>query len=309
MPVDFLCPHCQARTLVEDAYCGQTGPCFSCGKPVSVPEPGRNAATAKQPVRRASGSRLAIFGVLASGLITLGLVAAIAIHFALPSIRAARTRVSLARCSANLKRIHVALQQYHQEYGTYPPAYLTDSQGKPTLSWRVLILPQLNEMELYRQLNLTEPWDSPHNMSLGRLMPAVFHCDADPAVGVSEETSYMAVVGPRTLFPGSKSRSLNDVLDDHATTLMIVESHLSEVHWMRPVDVAVGALKQGVNGTSRAKEPLLASEHPDAASVLCIDGTVRRLPTVTLTDLLQAMATIDGREPIRSEDILLAEDP
>ncbi|MFM7843887.1 MAG: hypothetical protein ACKPEY_06610, partial [Planctomycetota bacterium] len=84
---------------------------------------------------------------------------------------------------------------------------------------------------------------------------------------------------------------------------------LSEVHWMRPVDVAVGALKQGVNGTSRAKEPLLASEHPDAASVLCIDGTVRRLPTVTLTDLLQAMATIDGREPIRSEDILLAEDP
>lgn len=310
MPVDFQCPHCQARTLVEDAYCGQMGPCFSCGKPVSVPEPGQKAAASRQPpVRGASSSRLAVLGVLASGLITLGLIAAIAIHFALPSIHAARTRVALARCSANLHRIHQALQQYHQEHGSYPPAYLTDSQGKPTLSWRVLILPQLNEMELYQQLNLTEPWDSPHNMILGRRMPAVFHCDSDPTVGVSEETSYMAVVGPRTLFPGAKSRSLNDVLDDHRTTLMVVESHLSEVHWMRPVDVAVGALKLGVNGTSRSKEPLLASEHPDAASVICIDGTVHRLSTATLTDLLQAMATIDGREPIRPEDILSVDDP
>jgi hypothetical protein len=309
MPVDFQCPHCQARTLVEDAYCGQTGPCFSCGKPVSVPEPGRQDVAAKRSSHRTSSSRLAILGVVASGLIILGLVAAITTHFALPGFQAARTRVSLSRCSANLRRIHLALQQYHQEHGSYPPAYLTDSQGKPTLSWRVLILPQLNEMELYQQLNLTEPWDSPENMSLGRRMPAVFHCDSDPMVGGGEETSYLAVVGPRTLFPGATARSLNDVQDDHSTTFMVVESHLSEVHWMRPVDVMVGSLKLGVNGASRAKEPLLASEHPDSASVLCIDGTVRRLATATLTDLLQAMATIDGREPIRPDDFLLVEDP
>lgn len=308
MPVDFQCPHCQARTIVEDAYCGQTGPCFSCGKPVSIPEVGRAELLARNMPRQRRGTWLPIAGVLASGLLILGLTVLIGFNLLLPGFRAVRARSSLARCNINLIRIYQALQQYHFEHGSYPPAYTVDANGKPLLSWRVLILPQLNEQELYRQFKLSEPWDSPDNIALGTRMPAVFHCDSDPLLGVGEESSYFVVVGPRTLFPGATAKSQSDIRDDPSQTLMLVECHGSKVHWARPLDVSVAALKLGVNGASVSQDLRVRSEHPDAACVLCADGSIRRLSDLLLTDILVAMSTIDGQESIGESEILSESD-
>jgi hypothetical protein len=241
--------------------------------------------------------------VLVSGLLILGLTVLIGFNLLLPGFKEVQSRSSLTRCNTNLTRIYQALQQYHFEHGSYPPAYSVDGNGKPLLSWRVLILPQLNEQELYRKFNLSEPWDSPDNIALGARMPAVFHCDSDPVVGAGEEPSYFVVVGPQTLFPGAKGKSQDDIRDDRSQTLMVVECHGSQVHWARPMDVSVAALKLGVNGASVSKELRVRSDHPDSACVLCADGSVRRLSDVLLTDILVSMSTIDGREPIRESEI------
>ena len=58
----------------------------------------------------------------------------------------------------------------------FPPAYTTSKDGKPLLSWRVLILPYLEQEALYKEFHLDEPWDSPHNRTLIARMPAVYRC-------------------------------------------------------------------------------------------------------------------------------------
>ena len=85
-------------------------------------------------------------------------------------------------CSQNLHKIAVALQNYHDEYGVYPPAIIYDGRGQPRHSWRVLILPQLGQEEekLYKRYRLDEAWNSPHNRPLGDDMPRVYACPVDP---------------------------------------------------------------------------------------------------------------------------------
>src|SRR5581483_2163049 len=55
--------------------------------------------------------------------------------------------------------------------GTYPPTTLYDKEGRPTLSWRVALLPYLGEEALYKEFKLDEPWDSLHNKKLLKKMP------------------------------------------------------------------------------------------------------------------------------------------
>ena len=46
--------------------------------------------------------------------------------------------------------------------------------GQPLLSWRVALLPQLDQLPLFQQIHLDEPWDSPHNRQFAEQMPAVY---------------------------------------------------------------------------------------------------------------------------------------
>ena len=58
------------------------------------------------------------------------------------------------------------MNNYEAQHGCFPPAYSVDKDGRPLHSWRVLLLPYLDEEELYKQLRLDEPWDSPHNKAV-----------------------------------------------------------------------------------------------------------------------------------------------
>jgi uncharacterized protein DUF1559 len=68
----------------------------------------------------------------------------------------------------------VAVATYHDTYGTLPPAYIADAEGKPLHSWRVLLLPFLEQRELYEQYDFDEPWDGPNNRKLLAQRPSVF---------------------------------------------------------------------------------------------------------------------------------------
>lgn len=109
------------------------------------------------------------------------------------------------RCSLNLKRIALAMENYHAAYASFPPAHIADNAGKPMHSWRVLLLPFLGDDEnaIYKAYRFDEPWNGPHNRRLAERMPAVYRCGwiLDRK---STETSYVVVVGPRTAFPGSR---------------------------------------------------------------------------------------------------------
>ncbi|MEO8497518.1 MAG: DUF1559 domain-containing protein, partial [Planctomycetota bacterium] len=173
MPISFTCPHCGLETLVEDEYIGQRGPCASCGKDVTVPyQSARDAnGTGTIVVRRRPISAGMIVLLAFGGLASVGLVATIAFVALFPAIGAARTMVHKRSCQSNLIQIGMALRAYEAAHGTLPPAYIPDASGKPMHSWRVLILPYLNEDGLYRRYNFDEPWDGPNNLQLAGHMP------------------------------------------------------------------------------------------------------------------------------------------
>ncbi|MEZ6125842.1 MAG: DUF1559 domain-containing protein [Planctomycetaceae bacterium] len=149
-----------------------------------------------------------------------------------------------------LRRIGLSLFDHHDTYGRFPydpnQASQYDSNGNPLLSWRVRILPYLGFGNLYYQFHLNEPWDSPHNLSLLPLMPAVFRSPGD-AVGTAE-TRFQLISDPNDvsgrymLARGSYGRLMigrvNDILDGKTNTLMVVQSGSDRaVPWTAPRDL------------------------------------------------------------------------
>src|SRR5262249_12689161 len=116
----------------------------------------------------------------------------------------------------NLKMIGLAFHNYHDANGHMIRA-ICDGKGKALLSWRVAILPFIEEEKLYKEFKLDEPWDSPHNKKLIAKMPKVFAGapvkagDPEPA---SNTTPYQVFMGPGTPFPMPNSKvRLTDITD------------------------------------------------------------------------------------------------
>jgi hypothetical protein len=145
-----------------------------------------------------------------------------------------KNRVVSAR---NLRRIAEAIRKYHDGHGHYPPAALSDNDGKPLLSWRVLILPQLGEQALYDEFRLDEPWDGPNNVKLLPRMPEVY---AAPGTNPPEPhmTYYKAFTGPGSLFEEGSKVTKDDVRDGLHQTVIVVEAG-EPCPWTKPEDVRV----------------------------------------------------------------------
>lgn len=159
-------------------------------------------------------------------------------------------------CRATLHAIGVALHRYHETYGTFPPAVVTDQNGKPMHSWRVLVL-EAYHPELFRAYDWSQPWNSPKNAVIADKCN-LYRCRA--AGGKSEWTSYVAIVGPRTLFPGSQTAKLSDVQRNTAEVICVVEVQ-SDIHWMEPRDLEI----------THPSNITLSSVHPEGPAVLMVN--------------------------------------
>jgi hypothetical protein len=207
-----------------------------------------------------------------------------------------RRAANAAGCSSRLKQIALALQSYHEAYGCFPPAYLADSRGRPVHSWRVLILPFIDEATLYNSYNFAEPWDGPRNSRLARSKPETFACpNGRDAWGQSFRTNYLAVAGPGTAFPGCRPASVRDVRDGAAQTIMVAESANTGIHWMEPRDLDVGAMSFVINDPSR---PSISSPDPKGPHVSFVDGSRRELSPSLAPETVRALTTISGGEPV-----------
>ena len=144
------------------------------------------------------------------------------------------------QCQNNLKQIALALAIYENQYGSLPPAVTYDATGRPLHSWRVLILPFLEEQVLYEQYHLDEPWDSPNNLLVAQRMPGLFRCPTAGARG-SLETQYLAITGPKTLWPDGVGRA-RAVGGPSNNPIMLIEVPDSDVIWTEPRDLPVAEL-------------------------------------------------------------------
>ena len=305
MPIPFTCPHCGATTNVADQYAGQTGPCVQCGKTVTVPPPaGMSPPTyASPPPKRGLGAGwIALIVALAVAPVLLAVVG-ILIALLLPGVQAAREAARRAQCTNNLKQIALALLTYEQQHGVFPPAYIPDKNGKPMHSWRVLILPYMEQKGLYDQYRFNEPWDSPHNKALAAQMPSVYACPSE-GLPSSGRTSYAMFVGPHAFSPGPKGRKISEISDGCSNTIMVAEAVDAHINWMEPRDLDAEHMRFQVNGSGniRSEDAKISSRHSGGANVAFCDGSVQLLSDGIDAAVLKRLITIDDGEKIDRTD-------
>src|SRR5439155_8958659 len=135
---------------------GQTGPCAACGKPITIPLAGGGYAYAPQAAATGgSGMVIVVIGIVGCLLVCGGILVALL----LPAVQAAREAARRMQSQNNLKQIGLALHNYHATYQTFPPAVVTDENGKPLYSGRVLLLPFMEQEALYNDFDRTQAWD------------------------------------------------------------------------------------------------------------------------------------------------------
>jgi hypothetical protein len=183
-------------------------------------------------------------------------------------------------CRNNLKQIALELHSYHDDHGSFPPAFIADKAGKPMHSWRALILPYLEGQHVYDRYRFDEPWDGPNNRRLRSEMPECYRCAVHDPNGQSSQTSYLAVVGERTAWLGDESRRLTDFADGAESTILVLEGPPKHVEWMAPDDLTP-AEAQRLLMSSPADHGKDASGFWKTArygrSVAFVDGSIRGL--------------------------------
>jgi len=148
---------------------------------------------------------------------------------------AAREAAQRTHSINNLKQIALAMHNYHDVHKTLPPAYRAENSGRPLLSWRVLILPYINQRALYEEFHLDEPWDSEHNKKLIERMPAVYRSPGSKAA--PGMTNDLTVRGADTVFPGKDGVRFRQITDGMSNTILVVEaSDEKAVVWTKPDD-------------------------------------------------------------------------
>jgi hypothetical protein len=227
------------------------------------------------------GSRQATAGI--GSAIALLLFVAVAIPGVLTAIEAANR----TQCKCNLKQLGLAMHNYHDAFKVYPPAAIRDEAGRPLLSWRVVILPFIEETGLYQKFQLNEPWDSPHNLPLASQMPPQFRCPSD-RTSQPNAPNYVIVIGKETYFPPDGQVNVKDVKDGTSLTVMVGEVAGNTVPWTKPDDLV---FDQNFTGKGN-----FSSAHAGGWQVLMGDGTCRFISEKSEPRILRALMTIAGRE-------------
>jgi prepilin-type processing-associated H-X9-DG protein len=239
-----------------------------------------------------TGRGMATAGIVLGALSCTIIPIMVLVALLLPAVQAAREAARRAQCVNNLKQIGLAMHNYQSTYGVFPPAAAVGPDGKPLLSWRVLILPYIEQDGLYQQFKLDEPWDSPNNKPLLERMPRSFTCPSFPGSETAPTTSiYQVLIGPGTLFDKAEGVSPSDIRDGTSNTLMVVESK-APVAWSQPSGLAY-----------RPGTPIegLGSVHPGGFNALFGDGSVRFLKTSVPSETINALATRNGGEVVAAD--------
>ncbi|MBN73509.1 MAG: hypothetical protein CME32_30000 [Gimesia sp.] len=219
----------------------------------------------------------------------------------------------------NLKRLVLAMHLYHSKYKHFPPAVVIGPDGKTPHSWRVALLPFLDQEKLYKEYRLNEPWDSEHNKQVLAKMPTVFKNPVDNRPG--HLTSYLAVTGPNTVFGkstrpaggagiemstepfatsglagggGVESKAepvagvrMREITDGTSNTIAIVEAR-REIPWTKPEDISFDG----------KTVPELGGFYSGGFCVGLCDGAARYLPDTLNPETLKYLLLINDSHVI-----------
>lgn len=212
----------------------------------------------------------------------------------LPGVSSCREAARRIQCRNNLKHIGLAMHGYHEKYGSFPPAYTVDEQGRRMHSWRALILPFTEYAQDEVQYDFSQPWSSPDNLAFAKesLVRKMYCCPSE-ADRDRPDTSYVMLVGPDAFSDGPTGRKLKDITDKISETIVVGEMSRSGIFWTEPRDLNVTEMSFTINDPNQIG---LRSLHSVGVHVLFADGSTKFLSDQIDTKVLEALITINGGE-------------
>lgn len=221
-----------------------------------------------------------------------------------PAMVAAQEHSKRASKTNDLKSIGLAMLNFESANG-FLPASIVDKEGKTLLSWRVAILPYLDQQELFDKFHLDEPWDSPHNLEVAiKAAPAVYCHDnregqtsylrpsyvgSDAAFMRGETNPIEKNFGGRRVYlqPGDK---FLDIRDGTANSILIAEvAPEHAVFWTKPDDWEVDLEDPLAKLRTEGRHTFAAGFH---------DGSARSIAINIDAEILKRLITKAGGEPI-----------
>lgn len=191
-----------------------------------------------------------------------------------------------SQTSNHLKQIGIAIHNYHDVYRHLPPKYFIDRQGQPLLSWRVAILPYIEQAALYQSLKLDQPWNAAANQ-----LPAsvVIPTYADRDGNAPNKTRFRVPVFPGSAWDGEgPPKTFRDITDGASNTIAVIHAPPeAAVSWADPAEwkISPDNPMQDVFGDR------------EEVMVMFFDASVRTLQRNELNNKkLAALLTIAGGE-------------
>jgi hypothetical protein len=219
-------------------------------------------------------------------VVTAAGVASLGAGMLIPAVQKVRMAAARASTQNNLKQIALACLNYEATYNHFPQD-ITDKDGKPLLSWRVAILPYIEQQNVYNQFKLDEPWDSANNKKWSQLAIKTYMSpNSDPPTPPAM-TQYKGFAGPGAMFEPGKKIAIAAITDGTSNTILVVESG-DPIPWAKPGDIPFDPKKPAPKLALPGVEGLVNA-------AIC-DGSVRVLNMKKLTEktLKNAITRNDG---------------
>lgn len=186
------------------------------------------------------------------------------------------------------------MHNYASVNGHFPPPVVIGPDGKTPHSWRVAILPYLEQNPLYNAYKLDEPWDGPNNSKLIDKMPLVY---ASPESKSKTSPSYFVFTGKHMIFDGTKGIDFPQITDGTSNTIMAVEA-VRDIPWTKPEDIPFDP--PGNIGDPSVIVPQIGGLSIGGFNALFADGSVRFISDKVKPNILKSLFTRDGGELVSS---------
>ncbi|MCA9008825.1 MAG: DUF1559 domain-containing protein [Planctomycetaceae bacterium] len=207
-----------------------------------------------------------------------------------------RSAAMRTQCRSNLKYIGLAFHNYHDDWKTFPPAAL-----KPqSMSWRIALLPHLDEKTIAALYDFHEPWNSVTNLRLQQTKINDYSCPARPKQSDSHGnyyTSCLVPTGDRTIFNNARGTPLSAIKDGTSNTLLAIEACGTKIIWTEPREVDFVVNQVSINGPGATKgesDSMFSSWHYGGVQVVLADGSARFLQKVINPSILRSLLTKDA---------------
>jgi hypothetical protein len=229
----------------------------------------------------------AVFGM---GVLIIGVLVALL----LPAVGAARDAARRMADSNSMRQVSLAILNYESAYKRLPPPEVTNSQGEKVWSWRVALLPFVEEVGLYQSIDFMDmqPWNSPKNKFMQGESPRVFQSLRANHPRGSQACNVFVISAPQPAkvvpaFVEGEQARIGDFEDGLANTIVAIMLVKHSTEWANPANLTIDEAYKYIQQEDKIVLAAFA------------DGSIHPLPVTIDRATFEAMVTRNGGEVVR----------